>query len=125
MLLGFKRRFAPAVWDGSKTHTIRLKRVRRPRVGETCNCYVDPRQVTMALLGRWECVRIEDITITAAGGITIAGAELDPSERNLFCWREGFRPGWFYRRAPRRSFRCIHGILDRRGEGKRAAGVSV
>lgn len=34
MLLGFKKRFAPMVEDGSKTHTIRAKRKIRPRVGK-------------------------------------------------------------------------------------------
>ena len=58
MLLGFKRRFAPFVEEGSKTHTIRAKRKIAPKVGETCHCYVDPRQKTMRLLGRWTCVKV-------------------------------------------------------------------
>ena len=104
MLLGFKRRFAPFVEDGSKTHTIRALRkpskfgyaVRSPRVGEMCHCYVDPRQKTMRLLGRWPCVKIERITIASNTpysryGIWINGNVLTEDERNLLAWRDGFR----------------------------------
>lgn len=99
MLLGFKRRFAPFVEDGSKTHTIRSKRKVRPKVGETCHCYVDPRQKSMRLLGRFECVRVQDIEIGTrltrnneyVGYIKIDGAALSPDECDLFAWRDGFR----------------------------------
>lgn len=109
MLLGFKRQFAPFVEDGSKTHTIRLGRARRPKLGETCHCYVDPRQKTMRLLGRWPCTRVQDfrvqLTIHTINdpplkmhrypvGIKmwIADVELSRDEINDFCWRDGFRP---------------------------------
>ena len=103
MLLGFKRRFAPLVEDGSKTHTIRAKRARSklgyaqrsPRVGEMCHCYVDPRQKTMRLLGRWVCTRVEEISVYERGdrsfGVVIDGVELDQSEKNALAWRDGFR----------------------------------
>lgn len=98
MLLGFRRRFAPFVEEGSKTHTIRAKRKRPPRVGETCHCYVDPRQKTMRLLGRWACVRVEDIRITVfrhayanIGRVWIEGIELSLDEANALAWRDGFR----------------------------------
>lgn len=102
MLLGFKRRFAPFVEDGSKTHTIRAIRKIVPRVGEMCHCYVDPRQKSMRLLGRWPCVRVQEIemhwlAIDINGRdcmtvlIRIDGVELSPEEANLFAWRDGFR----------------------------------
>jgi hypothetical protein len=91
MLLGFKRRFEPFILDGSKTHTIRGKRQRPPRVGETCHCYVDPRQKTMRLLGRWPCVRVDDIHISVAFDIFVNGELLAPVERNQLAWRDGFR----------------------------------
>jgi hypothetical protein len=100
MLLGFKRQFAPFVEDHSKTHTIRGIRKIPPRVGEICHCYVDPRQKTMRLLGRWPCVRIEEIVIEGIwlkhgdvfrGSIHLAGNRLDENERDLLAWRDGFR----------------------------------
>jgi hypothetical protein len=95
MLLGFKRRFAPYVEDGSKTHTIRAKRTNRPKVGETCHCYVDPRQKTMRLLGRWECVKVESILIYECGDKTLSvfinGEQLGTDEKNALAWRDGFR----------------------------------
>lgn len=98
MLLGFKRRFAPFVQDGSKTHTVRALRKVRPRVGETCHCYVDPRQKTMRLLGRWPCVRVEPITLDFQDygiayilRITLGNVTLTTDEAASFAWRDGFR----------------------------------
>ena len=97
MLLGFKRQFAPFVEEGSKTHTIRAKRKIPPRVGETCHCYVDSRQKTMRLLGRFKCVRVEEITITEFFNpmiplaISINGSLLSTDETEAFLWRDGFR----------------------------------
>ena len=69
MLLGFKRRFAEAVETGAKTHTIRT---RIPSVGEIAHCYVDPRQRTMRLLGRWQITRTETIVISRHGNVYLA-----------------------------------------------------
>ena len=99
MLLGFKRQFAQYVEEGTKTHTIRAIRKIEPRVGEICHCYVDPRQKTMRLLGRFECNRVQDVVIqrlsedpTVEGiGIRIDGELLSPDEREAFLWRDGFR----------------------------------
>lgn len=91
-MLGFKRRFCPYVWEGSKTHTIRLKRVLRPTPGETVRAYADSRQKTMALLGSWECTKVEQIEIDRYANIRVDGLQLDTTERELLCWRDGFRP---------------------------------
>lgn len=92
MLLGFKRCFAPYVEDGSKHHTIRAKRKIAPRVGETCHCYVDPRQKTMRLLRRSTCSMVQDILVTNFGNILLDGVDLAPDERERLCWIDGFRP---------------------------------
>lgn len=101
MLLGFKRQFGMAVWDGSKRHTIRAKRVIRPRLGETCYCYIDPRQKTMAKLGEWTCSKVDEITIglvlkrgTDYGftlRIWINADELTVDEVRMLLYRDGFR----------------------------------
>jgi hypothetical protein len=97
MLLGFKRRFEPYVVDGSKQHTIRAIRAVVPRAGETCHCYVDPRQKTMRLLGRWECSRVQEIQIHASRSrkaplvVSIDGANLSADEANQLFYRDGFR----------------------------------
>ena len=94
MLLGFQRRFVEHILDGSKTHTIRGKRKRAPRVGEICHCYVDARQKTMRLLGRWPCVRVQDIRIEVDGGVVTDGGHLDADESDLLAYLDGFRlPG--------------------------------
>ena len=97
MLLGFKRRFAPFVEGGSKTHTIRRKKRYPPKAGDTCHCYVDPRQKTMRLLGRFRCTAVQDITICLTGipeeplGVLIDSEPLSPDEVDQLFYRDGFR----------------------------------
>lgn len=101
MLLGFKRRFSPLVKDGSKRHTLRTRRAgdRQVRVGDRLDCYVDPRQKTMALLGRFPCILLQEFRVErkrdglyAVSHIaTIDGGVLDFVERDLFAWADGFR----------------------------------
>lgn len=101
MLLGFRNRFAAMVEDGSKTHTIRAPRGRMPSIGEMCHCYVNPRQKTMRLLGRWPLVKVEEIAIIRAEAgevlanvedmIVIDGVRLSFDEANALAWRDGFR----------------------------------
>jgi hypothetical protein len=97
MLLGFKRQFAPFVEDGTKTHTIRAIRKTFPKAGEMCHCYVDPRQKSMRLLGRFPCVKVDAITITAFFNpmiplaLSINGQLLSTDETEALLWRDGFR----------------------------------
>jgi hypothetical protein len=94
MLLGFQRRFAAYVEEGSKTHTIRALRLRPPRVGEICHCYEDPRQKSMRLLGRFPCVKVETIVIwesTSGPAVKVDGVQLAGDECNALAWRDGFR----------------------------------
>jgi len=98
VLVGFRRRFAPYVEEGSKTHTILGIRKRPFRVGDRCDCYVDPRQKTMRLLGRWPCVGVGNVRILIVrnfygwfGRVWIDGEELTPDECNALAWHDGFR----------------------------------
>jgi hypothetical protein len=97
MLLGFKRRFAPFVEEGSKTHTIRRKKKYPPKAGETCHCYVDPRQRTMRLLGRFPCTAVQDIAIYLSGipeeplRVRIDDSSLSLDEVDQLFYRDGFR----------------------------------
>lgn len=91
MLLGFQRRFALFVADGSKTHTIRAIRKNPPKVGEICHCYVDPRQKAMRLLGRWPCVKVQEIVIGLNHCVYIDRYLLQADECNALAWRDGFR----------------------------------
>jgi len=94
MLLGFKRRFEPYITNGSKTHTIRAARKGMPKVGDRLDCYVDPRQKTMRLLGRWLCVKVEEIIIDSDGiylGKLSDRHPLDKDEIEALAFRDGFR----------------------------------
>lgn len=97
MLLGFKTRFAPMIEDHSKRHTIRGARKIAPRVGEVCHCYVNPRQKSMRLLGRWPCVKMQNIVINEDQShpahlvVSIDGIRLDRAEADLLFFADGFR----------------------------------
>lgn len=91
MLLGFKQRFAGFVEEGSKTHTIRARRKVRPRVGEVCHCYYALRTKLCRLLGRWTCVKVQEIQITRLGAVRVEEELLDISELNALAWADGFR----------------------------------
>lgn len=96
-LLGFKRQFAGFVREGSKQHTIRAKRKFPVKPGDICHCYVDPRQRTMALLGRWVCTRVQDAIIRHPDPsipvleIEFDGELLSPTEARDFLYIDGFR----------------------------------
>lgn len=94
MLLGFQRRFESLVVSGSKTHSIRALRKgkRQIKPGDRLDCYGDARQKTMHLLGRFPCVRVEEIVIYQEGEVFIDTFHLSPDELEAFAWRDGFRP---------------------------------
>jgi len=94
MLLGFKTRFEPLIVVGEKRHTIRGTRRIAPRVGEICHCYVNPRQKSIRLLGRWPCVKVEPIAINKHGEVRVSGVSLDRTEKDTLAIRDGF-PGGF------------------------------
>jgi len=99
MLLGFKRRFAPYVEDGSKTHTIRA----------TANGAAGRRDLPLLCRSQAEDMRlprqmavraVEEITVSGGwesrsgeffGDMHINGVRLDHDERNALAWRDGFR----------------------------------
>lgn len=96
MMVGFQQRFASLVRSGLKRHTIRHWRM---NPGEICHCYVNPRQRSMKLLGRWPCVKVEGILINLCYGETapdiwIDGQRLSEDERDLFAKADGFPLGW-------------------------------
>jgi hypothetical protein len=95
MLLNFKPQFVPFILDGSKQHTIRAPRKDPPKVGEICHCYTGLRQKGARLLGRWPCVKVEEILIFTEGlrwRIFIDEIELSFDEKNSLAWKDGFRP---------------------------------
>jgi len=111
MLLNFQPRFAAMILAGTKRHTIRAKRKIRPRVGEICHCYTGLRQrgpiiqklasgqvirqKMSRLLGRWPCVKVQDIMIdthpiSGHGMVLLDFQELDLDERERLAISDGF-----------------------------------
>ena len=100
MLLNFEPRFVPYVVEGSKTHTIRCLRKdgKVPRVGEICHCYTGLRRKGPRLLGRWPCVKVEEIEISLSLAakphrVFINGERLHSDELDTLAFRDGFRSG--------------------------------
>lgn len=95
MLLGFKKRFERRILSHLKRHTIRAKRKRPPRVGEICHCYTGLRRKGARLLGRWPCVKVQDIQIYRRGdgtlGVFIDSLEVLFDELDPLARSDGFR----------------------------------
>ena len=90
-LYNFKKRFAPFVLDGSKTHTIRAKRRYPSEPGETLYLYTGLRQKGAQKLREAECVRVEDIRVTERQDVFIDNQQLDRDECDALAYRDGFR----------------------------------
>jgi hypothetical protein len=98
VILNFQPQFVPFVVEGSKTHTIRALRKdgKVPKVGEICHCYRGLRQKGAELLGRWPCVRVEQIRIVSAEplfsvpAVWVGDVELDSEECEALARRDGF-----------------------------------
>jgi len=89
-LYNFNARFVPFILSGKKTHTIRARRTYPDKRGETLHLYTGLRTKGAKLLLRVTCSRVEEITISAEGAVTIAGETLSESERETLAKRDGF-----------------------------------
>jgi hypothetical protein len=96
-LLNFHRRFVSRIKDGSKTHTIRGKRKRPIKAGETLHLYTGLRHKGAELIMRAPCARVEDIKMVSDEShiaervhVFIEGVELDRDEKEAFARRDGF-----------------------------------
>lgn len=103
-IYNFHKRFVPFIRSGKKKHTIRAKRRRPDKPGNTLHLYSGLRQKGAAkLIKRAVCTRIEEIRIeylgpTGAGtpfailpAVWIDGNQLDQSECEALARRDGFR----------------------------------
>lgn len=62
-LYSFQPRFVPFIRSGAKTHTIRATRKYPDKPGNTIHCFTGLRTKKAKLLGRFECVKVEEIEI--------------------------------------------------------------
>jgi hypothetical protein len=96
MMLGFQQRFEKKILAKEKRHTIRDKRKgRQIRLGDRLDCYVNPRQKSMRLLGRWPCTRLQNIqiwrqTVRSRAKVRIDGQLLSIDEREALARSDGF-----------------------------------
>jgi hypothetical protein len=90
-LYNFKERFAPFVLDGTKRHTIRAKRKHPDKPGDMIHRYTGLRTKQAKLLGRSECVRVEEIRVSASQQVFVDGVELNADEKNALAYCDGFR----------------------------------
>jgi len=99
----FKARFAPAIEDGSKEHTLRGRRRRHARTGEELQLYTGMRTAHCRLIMRRTCTDFLGVTIDfkqAAvmlyrvvehlGDWVRAGAEYLPIQPEPFAVSDGF-----------------------------------
>jgi uncharacterized protein YqfB (UPF0267 family) len=96
-LYNFKEKFVARILSGEKTHTIRPRRARADKPGNTLHLYTGLRHKGARLLMRVPCVKVEDIEMDACGHecncdatVVIDGVDLDAGERDAFAVRDGF-----------------------------------
>lgn len=94
-LYGFHKRFAPAILDGTKTHTIRGRRAHPDKPGNILHLYTGLRTKQAQLLLRVTCTRIQDISLTVDENdrfqAYIDGVQLAPDELEALAKRDGFQ----------------------------------
>src|SRR3954469_9461421 len=95
----FQERFIPFIIDESKDHTVRAERAgrsRHARPGETVYLYYGMRTKWCRKIGEATCVATRPIYICEKGIFFpgLSGALYEPSQqgRDLFAWKDGFRP---------------------------------
>jgi hypothetical protein len=92
-LLGFKKRFAPAVESGKKRQTIRARRKDGldPKPGQTLYLYTALRTTQARKLREATCTAVKAVTIDESGMLLLDGlAVIEPSDRNAFAIADGF-----------------------------------
>jgi hypothetical protein len=92
----FQGQFVPYIEDQSKPHTVRADRKdgKVPKPGEILYLYMGMRTKKCRKIGEAICKAVRKITITEED-IQLEGSELpwlSSEERELFAWKDGFRP---------------------------------
>jgi hypothetical protein len=91
-LYNFQQRFVQPIRRGTKQHTIRAKRKRPDKPGDVIHCYVGLRHKGARLLGRWPCVKVEDIWISATGAVVMIDRLcIYKDEKELLARSDGFK----------------------------------
>jgi hypothetical protein len=89
----FKPRFVPFIRNETKRHTIRAKRARPDKPGNTLHLFTGQRTKACRRIGRAICIKVEDIVISASHQVFVDGVELNASEKNALAYCDGFRAG--------------------------------
>lgn len=100
-LYNFQPRFVLPIRSGTKRHTIRATRKYPDRVGDILHLYTGLRTKRTELLGRFPCVRVEDIEILSGcncvdqcpfpARVKVNGQELNGDEREKLARLDGFK----------------------------------
>ena len=98
-LLNYKQQFRPHIESGRKKHTIRAKRKRPIKKGETLHNYTGLRTKKASLINRVVCSDVEDITIQQGPNkrflpndfrVFVGENLLDKSECEALAYADGF-----------------------------------
>ena len=87
----FKKQFVPYVLDGSKRQTIRSRRKRATKKGDTLYLYYGLRTKSCKKLMEVKCRKVQKIYITWFGTVFIDGKKLTDKKRDLLAYNDGFR----------------------------------
>jgi hypothetical protein len=88
--LNFKAEFADAVESGRKRQTIRRRRKRPVRPGDTLHLYTGMRSGQCRKLGEAVCASVQGITIYRRGVVVLDGKDLSAGETFELARADGF-----------------------------------
>ncbi len=87
----FKIRFVPLIKDGVKRQTIRRKRKRQAKPGDTLYLYYALRTKFCTKLGEATCTKVSNIRILRNGKVYINSRCLTKDQKDRLAYEDGFR----------------------------------
>ncbi len=126
MLLGFKKRFVKPIEQGTKVFTMRNRRKRMPKIGETLHMYTALRTQYCELISNHETLKsIQKVTVSITKEplqtrifIIVDGWMLNPSEVSRFVQCDGFTDEsdfadyWLKESKAKGKVKRVHANLD-------------
>lgn len=88
--LSYKEQFIMPVKSGRKKHTIRAKRKKPIKVGDTLYMFYGMRTKYCTRIGQAVCTKVEQITIYQNGLCYVNGKRLTLRDRDDLAYRDGF-----------------------------------
>ena len=109
----FQPQFVKMIQEGSKHHTIRRRRKRPTKPGETLKLYTGMRTKSCRLIMEVICTSVVPVRVLRAIGVILDGKLLSHVETVIFASRDGFPVVYdFFDFFDRYSFEVLNNELE-------------